>query len=124
MNTKSAKQKGRRFQQWIVAKLIEILGIDPQDLHSRTMGESGEDIIMAAAARNAFPFSIEAKAHEKINVYDFWAQACANAKETHRPILFLRRNNKPALIVLDAVEFLHMQKELNEYKNKNSSSNS
>ena len=50
MKTQSAKAKGRRFQQWGRDKLIESLGIHPEDIESRSMGAGGEDLIMARAA--------------------------------------------------------------------------
>ena len=45
MKTQSAKAKGRRFQQWVRDKLIESLGIHPEDIESRSMGAGGEDLI-------------------------------------------------------------------------------
>ena len=51
MKTQSAKAKGRRFQQWVRDKLIESLGIHPEDIESRSMGAGGEDLIMARSAR-------------------------------------------------------------------------
>ena len=44
MKTQSAKAKGRRFQQWVRDKLIESLGIHPEDIESRSMGAGGEDL--------------------------------------------------------------------------------
>ena len=35
MKTASAKAKGRKLQQWVVDKLVEILGFDKEDLESR-----------------------------------------------------------------------------------------
>ena len=32
MKTQSAKAKGRRFQQWVRDKLIEVLDIHPEDI--------------------------------------------------------------------------------------------
>ena len=61
MKTQSAKAKGRRFQQWVRDKLIETLGVHPEDIESRSMGAGGEDLIMARAARKKFPYSIECK---------------------------------------------------------------
>ena len=43
------------------------------------MGAGGEDLIMARDARQKFPFSIECKNQEKLNVYDDYAQAEANS---------------------------------------------
>ena len=51
MKTQSA-QKGRRFQQWVRDKLIEVLDIHPEDIESRSMGAGGEDLIMARNTRN------------------------------------------------------------------------
>ena len=58
MKTQSAKAKGRRLQQWIRDLLIEKLEIHPEDIESRSMGAGGEDLIMARAARESFPYSI------------------------------------------------------------------
>ena len=58
MKTSSKKAKGRRFQQWVRDKLIEELDIHPEDIESRSMGAGGEDLIMARAAREKFPYSI------------------------------------------------------------------
>ena len=57
MKTQSAKAKGRRFQQWVRDKLIEQLNVHPEDIESRSMGAGGEDLIMARAAREKFPYS-------------------------------------------------------------------
>ena len=105
MRPQSAKAKGRRLQQQFRELLIEELGIHPEDIESRSMGAGGEDLIMARAAREKFPFSIECKNQEKLNVYDAYDQACANAGD-HQPILFMKKNKKKALAVVDAEWFI------------------
>ena len=75
MKTQSAKAKGRRLQQWIRDQLIEKLLVDEQDVESRSMGASGEDLIMARDARRKFPYSIECKNVEKVNVWEAYDQA-------------------------------------------------
>ena len=105
MRPQSAKAKGRKFQQWVRDQLIEIRYIHPEDRESRSMGAGGEDIIMARDARQKFPFSIECKNQEKLNVYDAYDQACANAGD-HQPILFMKKNRKKALAVVDAEWFI------------------
>ena len=69
------------------------------------MGAGGEDLIMARDARQKFHFSIECKNLEKLNVYDAYDQACANAGD-HQPILFMKKNRKKALVVVDAEWFI------------------
>ena len=105
MKPQSAKAKGRRFQQWVRDMLIEHRGIHREDIESRSMGAGGEDLIMARDARQKFPFSIECKNVEKLNVYDAYDQACANAGD-HTPILFMKKNGKKPLAVVDAEWFI------------------
>ncbi len=69
MKTQSAKAKGRKLQQWMRTLLIEKLEIHPEDIESRSMGAGGEDLIMARAATEKFPLSIECKNQEKVNVW-------------------------------------------------------
>ena len=70
MKTQSAKAKGRKLQQWVRDQIIEQLEVHPEDIESRSMGAGGEDLIMARAAREKFPFSIECKNVEKLNVWE------------------------------------------------------
>ena len=51
MKTQSVQAKGRRFQQWVRDKLIEVLNIHPEDIESRSMGAGGEDLIMAKSCK-------------------------------------------------------------------------
>ena len=57
MKTQSAKAKGRRLQQWVRDQLIEHLMVNEEDVESRSMGASGEDLIMARDARRKFPYT-------------------------------------------------------------------
>jgi len=105
MKTSSAKAKGRRFQQWVRDLLIEDLRIHPEDIESRSMGAGGEDLIMARAAREKFPMSIECKNQEKVNVWKSYDQAKANCGD-YEPVLFMKKNNSKPLVVVDAEYFV------------------
>ena len=76
MKTSSAKQKGRKLQQWMRDLLIQKLGVHPEDIESRSMGSQGEDLIMARAAREKFPLSIECKNQESVNVWKSYRTGC------------------------------------------------
>ena len=39
------------------------------------MGDSGEDILLSPAARKLFPFSVECKNQEKLNIWSSLEQA-------------------------------------------------
>ena len=106
MKTQSAKAKGRNLQKWVVNKLIEEFDIHPEDIKSCSMGAGGEDVVMARAAREKFPFSVECKNVEKLNVWDAYEQACANSGD-HEPIVFIKKNGKKPLAVVDAKHFIN-----------------
>jgi|TARA_B000000557_G_scaffold95406_1_gene77020 hypothetical protein len=112
MRPQSAKAKGRRLQQQFRDLLIEKLDIHPEDIESRSMGAGGEDLIMARAAREKFPFSIECKNVEKLNVWEAYNQAKENSKD-YEPIVVMKKNNQKALVVLDAEKFVEICQKLN-----------
>ena len=112
MKTSSAKAKGRRLQQKFRDLLIEKLDIHPEDIESRAMGSGGEDLIMARAARAKFPYSIECKNQEKLNIWSAWEQANGN-KGLYEPLVVIKKNGIRPLVVLDAENFLDMIKDFN-----------
>ena len=111
MKPSSAKAKGRSLQNWIRQRLIEELDIHEEDIKTAVMGESGEDIIMARAAREKFPFSVEAKNVEKLNVWAAYEQASANCGD-YEPLLIMKKNRKKPLVVMDADSFINLIKKL------------
>ena len=112
MKTQSRKAKGRRLQQQFMQLLIEKLDIDPEDIESRSMGARGEDLIMSKAARNKFPYSVECKNQERMNIWAAWEQANDN-KGLYEPLVVIKKNGVRPLVVLDAVNFLDMIKGFN-----------
>ena len=101
MKTQSAKAKGRKLQQWMRNLLIEKLEVHPEDIESRSMGAGGEDLIMARAAREKFPMSIECKNQEKVNVWEAYKQAEDNSGN-YEPVVVIKRNKVKPLVVVDA----------------------
>ena len=111
MKPQSAKSKGRRLQKWFTDLLIKRLGLDPQDLESRPMGSQGEDIIIGSQSRLHFPYSVECKNQESLNVWKSYEQAEANSGD-HEPVVFIKRNNQKPLVVVDAEYFIGIHNEL------------
>ena len=109
MKPQSAKQKGRKFQQWVRDLLIESLDIHPEDIESRSMGAAGEDIMMARTARASFPLSIECKCQQSVNIWKSYEQAKENSGD-YEPIVFLKRNNTKPLVLVDAEYFVKLYK--------------
>jgi len=113
MKTQSAKAKGRRLQQWVRDQLIEKLEVHPEDIESRSMGAGGEDLIMARAAREKFPYSIECKNVEKLNVWEAYSQAIENSGK-YEPIVVMKKNGKKPLVVVDAEYFVRLHDGTNQ----------
>ena len=109
MKTQSAKAKGRKLHQWVRDQIIEQLDVHPEDIESRSMGAGGEDLIMARAARERFPFSVECKNVEKLNVWEAYEQAKSNSND-YEPIVIMKKNQKKPLVVVDADFFISLFK--------------
>ena len=119
MKPQSAKAKGRRLQQWLRSLLLRELKISPADVESRSMGAPGEDLMLSQAARELWPYSVECKNTESLNVWAAWKQACANAGE-HEPLLIIKRNRAPPLAVVDALHFVKLSTGENDEKHDDS----
>tara|TARA_R100000656_G_scaffold20156_1_gene18177 strand:+ start:1169 stop:1510 length:342 start_codon:yes stop_codon:yes gene_type:complete len=106
MKTQSAKSKGRKLQQWVRDTIQSACNLKPDDVQSRSMGASGEDIMLSPFARDMFPYSVECKNQERISIWNAYEQAQTNAGD-HEPLLIIKRNNSKALAVVDAVHFIN-----------------
>ena len=110
MNPQSAKSKGRGFQQWVRDLILSSFStLEADDVKSTSMGASGEDIQLSPAARKLFPFSIECKNVEKLNFWAAYDQATANCGP-HKALLFVKKNRKKPIVVLDAELFMELVK--------------
>ena len=109
MRTQSKKAKGRRLQQWVRDILIEKLEVHPEDIESRSMGAGGEDLIMSRSAREKFPYSIECKNQESLNIWKSYEQAQQNSGN-YEPIVVIKRNNVKPLVLVDADYFVELHK--------------
>jgi len=103
----SAKAKGRNLQKRVREDLINQLGIDPKDVLSTPMGLNGCDIYLSKAARDRFPYGVEAKNSEKLNFWNAWDQATRNANhESLIPVLVTHKNGSQVLATIRWEEFL------------------
>ena len=110
MKTSSAKAKGRRLQQEVQQALLQTFDdLEADDIKVAIMGESGEDVKFSPAARRKFPYSIECKNVEKLNIWGALKQAEDNAK-THKPLLVFKRNRSKTYVALEMEDFLKLYK--------------
>jgi len=113
----SRKGKARELQKWVANKVSEITGIPcgkDQLIESREMGQSGVDVKLIGKAKEIFPFSIECKAQEKLNLYDAIKQAITNQREGTTWLLFSKKKNTKPIITMDAQEFFNIYSHLIE----------
>ena len=112
MKPRSAKNKGKRLQNKVRDLILEKFNskLEPDDVRSITMGESGEDILLSPAARRLFPFSIECKNQEKLNIWSSLEQAEGNSGN-HPPLLIFKRNRSKTYAVLEFDELLKLLNE-------------
>jgi hypothetical protein len=108
MKPRSAKNKGKRLQNKVRDIILEKFDkLEPDDVRSITMGDSGEDILLSPAARRLFPFSVECKAQESLSIWSALQQAESNAGK-HIPLVIFKRNRSKTYAVLEFKELLKL----------------
>ena len=106
MRPSSAKAKGRRLQDHVRKRVLETFTqLEEDDVKTAIMGESGEDLHLSPAARKLFPFSVECKNQESIQIWKALEQAALNAKGGSTPLVVFKRNRSKEYV---ALEFEHL----------------
>ena len=85
---RTAKAKRRLGQNEIRDKILETFpDLEPDDVRSTTMGDTGEDIQLSPAARKKIPITIEVKRRKSAlkTVYDYIEQAEACYRSDRKP---------------------------------------
>ena len=111
MKPRSAKNKGKRLQNKVRDLILEKFNqLEPDDVRSVTMGDSGEDILLSPAARKLFPFSVECKNQEKLYIWSSLEQAETNSGN-HIPIVIFKRNRSKTFVALEFEKLLELLNE-------------
>jgi len=108
LRPKSAKAKGRKFQQWVRDMLLLYAPeLQQDDVRSTSMGASGEDILLSPAARKVYPFSIECKNVEKLNIWKAIEQSEENSSG-HTPMIAFKRNGVNPYVAIPFETFIKL----------------
>ena len=108
MKSRSAKNKGKRLQNNVRDLLLETFNqLEPDDIKSAIMGESGEDIKLSPAARKLIPYSFECKNQEALNIWSALEQAETNAGD-YDPVLIFKRNRTKTYVVIEIEKFIEL----------------
>lgn len=107
MQIKSAKAKGRIFQNWVRDQLLLWREFYVDDIRTAIMGETGVDIKINKEKHHLFPYKIEIKSQKKgfSAVYNAYEQS-ENHKGQGEPLLFIKQNRKKPLVIVDAEYFI------------------
>ena len=107
MKTHSAKNKGRRLQQQVARDIAEALCLEADDVRSTSMGASGADVLLSPKAKSVFPYYVECKNQERLNVWSALEQAEAGSKDSGlTPLVVFKRNRSKAYAVVEWNDFL------------------
>tara|TARA_B100000287_G_scaffold430284_1_gene485219 strand:+ start:993 stop:1349 length:357 start_codon:yes stop_codon:yes gene_type:complete len=109
MKPRSAKAKGKRLQNKVTQLLQEKYSsiLEAGDFKSTTMGEHGMDVQLSPSARKVFPFAIECKNQEQLNIWKSLEQAESNC-EGLTPLLVFKRNKTKIYAALEISDFLNL----------------
>lgn len=107
--TRAAKAKGRAGQNEIRDKILETFPeLEPDDVKSTTMGDTGEDIQLSPAARRKIPITIEVKRRKSgmKTAYDYLQQASNHGKG--EPVVFFRSDRNPWIVMLHIDHYMEL----------------
>lgn len=109
MTPQSAKAKGRKLQQWVRDKILQLFPeLTEDDVRSTSMGASGQDIQLSTAARNRVPCAIECKNRENLKTLYAWYDQPGQTK--WEKVLVVKSNHREPLAVIDAAWFFELMR--------------
>jgi len=110
MLTSSAKAKGRKACQQVKELLYKYApDLRQGDIDITPSGVTGVDLKLSPAAKELYPFAIEVKNQESLNVWAAYEQAIKHAAgSSDMPILFFRRNKSELMACLKADDFIKL----------------
>ena len=100
----NSKQKGARFERLLASKLREY-GYDTRRT-AQYCGNTGD----AADVVGLPHIHIEAKHQERMQLYDWMAQAKRDAKDGLMPAVFHKKNNANILVTMEFEDFMKLYK--------------
>lgn len=105
--SRGSKAKGRRgvveTREWLLRTFPQL---EPDDVLIQTTSVGGQDVSLSPKAQRLFPFAIESKVVESLNIWRALLQAEANAaKKNLRPVVFFRRSHSRHYIAFALDDF-------------------
>lgn len=115
MKTSSAKAKGRRCSQEVASLIENTLELPSGNIWVTPSGVTGADVILSQAVESHFPFAIECKNQESLNIWSALEQAAGHS-ERLPGALFFKRNRSELYVAMKAKDLLQIFKTLKQLK--------
>lgn len=107
MTPSSAKNKGRRFQQYVRDILLkEFPQLERDDVKSTSMGSQGEDVQLSPAARKLIPYNIECKSKAKSQIHTYYEQAKQHGE--YEPLVVVKKDRSIPLAIVSLEHFIQL----------------
>lgn len=89
------KAKGRNASLLVRDMILEKFPVlSPDDVIVKPSGVIGEDLYLSPHARSLFPYCVEVKCQEKLNIWDALEQVKQHEKKTgYKGLLIFKRNH-------------------------------
>lgn len=107
MRPASARQKGRMGQQAVRDTILKAFPeLEPDDVRSTAMGQTGEDLQLSPAARKLLPLQIEVKNKATSQIHTYYDQAKTHGK--YEPVVVVKRDRGIFLATVSLDYFLYL----------------
>ncbi len=111
MKTSSAKAKGRRAcAQLRDALMAAAPTLELGDIEVTSSSVTGEDLKLSPAAKRIYPFVIECKNQEALNIWASLKQAEGHSSDGRIPLLAFKRNASDMYVALKLSDFIGLVK--------------
>lgn len=110
MRTSSAKAKGRRAVQELQSLVLRWFpDLTERDVRITPSGSTGEDLQLSQAAVEQFPYAVEVKNQERLNIWQSLAQTLQHSQKLQlKPLLAFRRNRSDLWVAIQAEHFFEL----------------
>ena len=110
MKTSSAKAKGRRAVQELQTLVLRWFpDLTQRDVRVTPSGSTGEDLQLSEVAAKAFPYAVEVKNVERLNIWQSLLQTSRHAAKLGlEPLLAFRRNRSELWVAVRADHFFQL----------------
>ncbi len=107
MKPASRKAKGRKLQNHVAKRIRQKFNLSESDVKPVLMSGTGMDVQLSSSARDAFPFAVECKNNERLNIWQALEQAERNS-DGLTPVVCFKRNRSEVYVCLKFEDFMEL----------------